>query len=107
VIEKNRLEYSTRQTFLSIDPGVKWIEVQATDGKRTRAEPVSAAYEQGRVHVRDRRDQVPRFARLEEEMVSWDPRARQASPNRMDALVWLVWALLGLDEHVKKPIRLL
>jgi len=25
----------------------------------------------------------------------------------MDALVWLIWDLLGLDEHVKKPIRVL
>ncbi len=105
--EKNRLEYATKQTVQAVDPSVKWVEVTATDGKRTRAEPVSALYEQGKVHhVRDKRD-PDRLVRLEEEMVSWDPRARMSSPNRMDALVWLVWDLLGLDEQVKKPIRVL
>lgn len=107
VLEKNRLEYSTKQTIRALDPRVKWIEVTAADGKRTRAEPVSAAYEAGRVHhVRDARA-AGRLARLEDELISWDPRARMASPNRMDALVWLIWDLLGLDEHVKKPIRVL
>jgi len=107
VIEKNRLEHSTKQTVRAIDPKVKWVEVQAADGKRTRAEPVSALYEAGKVHhVRDPRD-PEKLARLEDEMISWDPRARMASPNRMDALVWLVWDLMKLDEKVRKPIRLI
>jgi phage terminase large subunit-like protein len=96
VLEKNRLEEKTRQTIRSVDPKgtVKWIEVQATDGKRARAEPVSALYESGKVrHVCDRRS-PDKLQRLEAEMVSWDPRLRQASPNRLDALVWLIWALL-------------
>ena len=94
VLEKNRLEESTRQIIRSVDPKVKWIEVQATDGKRARAEPVSAQYEAGKVrHVRDRRD-PDKLQRLEAEMVAWDPRLKQASPNRLDALVWLIWALL-------------
>lgn len=105
VLEKNRLPESARQAIREVDNKVKVIEVQASDGKRTRAEPVSAAYEHGRVHhVRDKRD-PDRLQRLESEMVSWDPRARMPSPNRMDALVWLVTELLNLG-HTKKSFGL-
>lgn len=99
VLEKNRLEEATLQTIRSVDQRVKWVEVVATDGKRTRAEPVSAQYEHGRVHhVRDKRD-PDRLQRLESEMVSFDPRLRQPSPNRMDALVWLVTWLMSLGNY--------
>jgi phage terminase large subunit-like protein len=99
VLEKNRLPEKARQSIREVDPKAKVIEVQATDGKLTRAEPVSAAYEHGRVHhVRDRRD-LDLLQRLESEMVSWDPRARMPSPNRMDALVWLVTELLQLGTY--------
>lgn len=54
--------------------------VYASRGKTTRAEPVAALYEQGRGH------HVGMFALLEDEMCQWEPG--QASPNRMDALVW-------------------
>lgn len=105
VLEKNRLEESTKQTFRSVDQKVKWIEVSATDGKRTRAEPVSALYEKGMVHhVVDKRD-LDRLRRLEAEMVAWDPRARMASPNRMDALVWLVTDLMNLGK-ASSPLKL-
>jgi len=46
----------------SIDPTVFPQEVKASDGKRTRAEPVSALYEQGRVH------HVGVHAQLEDQM---------------------------------------
>jgi phage terminase large subunit-like protein len=62
--------------------------VTATRGKEIRAEPVSALYEQGRVH------HVGYFAKLEDEMCEWDPLDKSAkSPNRMD---WLVWAITDL-----------
>lgn len=104
VLEKNRLEESTRAVIRSVDPKAKWIEVQASDGKRTRAEPVSAAYEAGKVrHVRDRR-QPDKLQRLEAEMVAWDPRARMPSPSRMDSAVWLVTELLGLSKNFRAPL---
>lgn len=57
------------------------ILVRATDGKRVRAEPISALYEQGRAfHARG-------LEKLEGEMVSWIP-GQGSSPNRVDALVW-------------------
>jgi phage terminase large subunit-like protein len=81
---------------------VKWREVQATENKQTRAEPVSALYEQGRVHhVRDPKT-PDRLRALESEMVNWNPKLRMPSPNRMDALVWLITDLLLGDQ--KPPL---
>jgi phage terminase large subunit-like protein len=103
VREKNRLDQALKDLIRTIDRKVKWIDVQATEGKKTRAEPVSAAYEQEKVlHVRDRND-PDKFALLEDEMVTWDPRAGGPSPNRLDANVWLVTALLGLGGVDIKP----
>lgn len=59
--------------------------VHASRGKATRAEPVAALYEQGKVH------HVGRFDALEDEMCLWLPG--DDSPNRMDALVWAMTAL--------------
>lgn len=70
-------------------PPVK--RIHASRGKQTRAEPVSLLYEQGKVH------HVGTFAKLEDEQCSWVPG--DASPNRMDALVWALTELMigGID----------
>jgi len=60
--------------------------VHATRGKATRAEPISAVYEQGRAH------HVGDFAALEDELCQWE--AGDASPNRLDALVWAATELI-------------
>lgn len=73
----------------SVDPYVPFRAVRATRGKAKRAEPVAALYEQGRVH------HVGIFAELEDQMVTFDPAAKgQASPDRMDALVWAITDLV-------------
>lgn len=64
-----------------VDNSVGYKKVTATRGKKVRAEPISALYEQGRVH------HVGGFPELEDQMVSWTPES-DASPDRMDALVW-------------------
>jgi phage terminase large subunit-like protein len=58
-------------------------------GKAARTEPVSALYEQGKVH------HVGVLPELEDELCScsWEPNSGQRSPNRLD---WLVWALTEL-----------
>ena len=56
--------------------------VRASRGKLTRAEPIAALYEQGRVH------HVGTFGVLEDQMCDFDPNVAQKSPDRMDALVW-------------------
>lgn len=61
--------------------GVPYSDVRATRGKQTRAEPVSALYEQGRVH------HLGVFVELEQELETWTPDSKW-SPNRLDALVW-------------------
>jgi predicted phage terminase large subunit-like protein len=66
--------------YISIKP------VHASRGKRTRAEPIAALYEQGKIH------HVGAFSALEDEMCSWLPG--EDSPDRMDALVWALTDLM-------------
>ena len=70
-----------------VDPNIKVNLVHASRGKQTRAEPVAAQYEQGRVK------HVGQFPKLESEMVMWVPG--DPSPNRMDAMVWALTELMG------------
>lgn len=69
-----------------IDPDVPVKLVHASRGKQTRAEPISAKYEQGKVH------HVGKFDKLEDEMCLWIPGDQ--SPNRMDAMVWALTDLM-------------
>ncbi|HUE47276.1 MAG TPA: terminase family protein [Aestuariivirgaceae bacterium] len=72
-----------------VDPSVSFKAVHASRGKRLRAEPVAALYEQGRVV------HVGVFPELEDELVSFDQRSlRPASPDRADALVWALCELM-------------
>lgn len=71
-----------------VDPSVAYKSVHASRGKMTRAEPVQALYEQGRVH------HVGGFADLEQQMCNWVPGAGEPSPGRMDALVWAITDLM-------------
>lgn len=59
--------------------------VWASRGKLTRAEPIAALYEQGRV------SHVGRLDELEAQLTGWVPG--QASPDRLDALVWAMTEL--------------
>lgn len=84
-------------------------DVRATRGKYIRAEPASALYEQRRV------SHVGSFPELEEQMcaftVDYDRRLQGRSPDRVDALVWAITALLPETVRtrravgVKKPSR--
>lgn len=71
-----------------VNSSVAYHKVHASRGKRVRAEPVSALYEQGRVH------HVGVFADLEEQMRTFVPDYTGGSPDRVDALVWAVTELL-------------
>jgi phage terminase large subunit-like protein len=73
-----------------IDPNVAFAAVRASPDKVTRAEPVAALYEQGRVH------HIGTFPQLEDQMCSFVPsrhgnvalRSARYSPDWVDALVW-------------------
>ena len=76
----------------AIDRSVSYKAVHASRGKAVRAEPVSALYEQGKVH------HVGAFPALEDQMTQYDPTASgQPSPDRMDALVWGLTELMLKD----------
>jgi phage terminase large subunit-like protein len=91
VAEKNNGGDMVEHTLRMVDPGVPYKAVNASRGKVVRAEPVSALYEKGRVH------HVGAFPTLEDQQCSftqdWD-RARDGSPDRVDALVWAITELL-------------
>ena len=72
----------------NIDRNISYDSVHASRGKITRAEPVVALYEQKRVH------HVGSLPKLEDQMTSWAGSLGEKSPDRVDALVWLVTFLM-------------
>lgn len=72
---------------------VPYEKVIASRGKVTRAEPIAALYEQGKIH------HAGGFAALEDEQVNFVPGALTKSPNRVDALVW------AASQTMLKPMR--
>lgn len=66
--------------------------VTASRGKRLRAEPVVALYEQGKV------SHVEPFDELEGQMLTWTPESG-TSPDRLDALVWALTELLVKEQR--------
>lgn len=84
VAEKNQGGEMVEAVIRAADRNVPITLVHATRGKVLRAEPISALYEQGRVH------HVGRFDELEDQMCmfSQDYDRDNGSPDRMDALVW-------------------
>lgn len=88
VAEVNNGGEMVELTIRTVDAAVSYKAVHASRGKRTRAEPVAALYEQKRVH------HVGGLAKLEDEMCSWSAIEGEPSPNRMDALVWALTELM-------------
>lgn len=88
VAEVNQGGALVKNAILSIDPTIKVMEVHSKYGKQLRAEPVVLAYEQGRVH------HVGYHQDLESQMYSWIPESSSKSPDRVDALVHALTALL-------------
>lgn len=84
VAEKNNGGEMVEAVIKSIDRSVPVTLVHASRGKVVRAEPISALYEQGRVH------HVGRFDLLEDQMCLFtqDMPRDEGSPDRVDALVW-------------------
>jgi predicted phage terminase large subunit-like protein len=74
-------------------PDIPYRSVRASRGKLTRAEPVAALSEQGRVHI------VGSLPDLETQLVTW----AAGSPNSPDRLDAMVWAITELVEH--RPMR--
>jgi phage terminase large subunit-like protein len=88
VAEVNQGGALVKNAILSIDPTIKVMEVHSKHGKQLRAEPIVLAYEQARVH------HVGYLQDLESQMYSWIPESSSKSPDRVDALVHALTALL-------------
>jgi len=82
-------------TLQTIQKNIAYTAVHASRGKKMRAEPISALYEQTKVF------HVTNLMELEEQMVSWTPES-PSSPDRLDALVW---GLTELSQKGKPNMR--
>ncbi len=97
VAEINQGGAMVSQVIRSVRNGIPIITVHASRGKVTRAEPVAALYEQGRI------SHVGAFPDLEDQMVLFTPFGIEGdtTADRVDALVW---ALTELFPHiVRRP----
>ena len=97
VAEANQGGEMVRAVLTEQCPNLPVKLVHATRGKTTRATPVSALYEQGRVH------HVGCFAELEDQMCQYDGSGD--SPDRMDALVWALAHLFPMERRAVPKVR--
>lgn len=84
--------------FRQLDEIIPVKSLWAKQGKRLRAEPIAALYEQGRVH------HVGTHSALEDEMARFgiSKAGKTKSPDRLDALVWALSELmLKVENHPK------
>lgn len=88
VLEVNMGGTMVKHTLRQVEGGanMRIVEVRATRGKRSRAEPIAAAMEEGREH------HAGVFPDLENQMCRWVPG--DESPDPMDAKVWALSRLL-------------
>lgn len=95
VVEVNQGGDMAKAVIAQVDASVPIRGVHATRGKRLRAEPVAALYEQGRVR------HVGAFPKLEDQMATYTGEGGK-SPDRLDALVWAITDLM-LSPRAPKP----
>ena len=82
VAEKNQGGEMVEYTLRTVDPHISYKAVDATRGKRTRAEPIASLYEKGTIY------HAGHFNELEDQLCTWEPDSGQESPDRLDAAVW-------------------
>jgi phage terminase large subunit-like protein len=88
-----------KHTIGTVRENVPLRLVHARTGKRSRAEPIAALYEQHRV------SHCGVFSELEDQLTGWDASVSSVSPDRLDALVHGLSALL-IQPEVEQPGRL-
>ena len=91
VAEVNNGGDMVEHTLRTSDRNVPYKGVHASRGKRTRAEPIAALYEQGKMH------HVGAFPELEDQLCTWEPTTGASSPDRLDALVWAFTELFPVE----------
>lgn len=100
VAEVNQGGEMVTSVIAEVDASVPVRPVRATRGKWLRAEPVAALYAQGRVR------HVGTFPELEDELCDFGPEGLSSgrSPDRLDALVWALTALM-LEGRGRPKVR--
>jgi phage terminase large subunit-like protein len=88
VAEANNGGEMVRAVLNAAAPDMRVKLVRASEGKRTRAEPIAALYAQGRV------THAAAFPDLEDEMCGFGLEGFEGSPDRVDALVWALTDLM-------------
>lgn len=101
VIEVNQGGDMVKHTILSIRPNIRIIEVRASKGKHVRAEPISALYELNKV------SHIGIYPKLEAQMVLTTAAGYEGdgSPDRLDALVWLLTELFPRIIRKSQPVH--
>ena len=89
VVEVNQGGDMVEQIILDEDPSLEVTSVRASKNKKMRAEPVVHKYEQGLIH-----HVGTDFEILEDQMCSWEYLVSTYSPDRIDALGWVVNELI-------------
>lgn len=98
VAEVNNGGDMVEHTLRSIRRSVPYKAVHASRGKRARAEPIAALYEQGRIH------HVGSHPDLEDQMCTYVPDGVDYSPDRVDALVWALTDLMLGSQGRFRPL---
>lgn len=88
VAETNQGGDMVEHTLRTQHADIPFKKVHACRGKRTRAEPIAALDEQGKIH------HAGFFSALEDEMCRFETTAAGQSPDRVDARVWALTELM-------------
>ena len=98
VCERNQGGELVETVLRTVNASLPITSVHASQGKLTRAEPIAAVYEQGKIH------HVGTFPELEDQLCTWI-KGQSASPDRLDALVWAFTELRpGASAIVRGPV---
>ncbi|MEM9145792.1 MAG: terminase family protein [Pseudomonadota bacterium] len=99
IAEANQGGAMVEAVIRQVAPNIAYKKAHASKGKRLRAEPAAALYEQGRVF------HVGAFPALEDQMCRFTgTRDGIRSPDRLDALVWALNELI-LDAQPSDTLR--
>jgi phage terminase large subunit-like protein len=105
IAEANNGGEMIQSVLRAVRPGLFVELVHASRGKAVRAEPISALFEQQRVHL------CGSFPQLEDQLCSFTPwlDRSKGSPDRADAMVWALSALFdrmnARPEAPPPPVR--
>lgn len=94
IAETNNGGDLVERVIRTCERNVSFKAVTASRGKRVRAEPIAALYEQGKI------SHAGPFDVLEDQLCSWTPEQTEISPDRMDALVWALSELFLESKEV-------